>query len=42
MLSLAPQVRVFVCTQPTDMRNYAESGIMRSLREFDLAGGLTE
>lgn len=30
MLSLPPAVRVFVALEPTDMRNYAESSVMRS------------
>jgi hypothetical protein len=30
MLSLGPNVRIYLCTAPTDMRSYAVSVVMRS------------
>jgi hypothetical protein len=30
MLSLLELVRIYCCTQPTDMRNYAVTVVMRS------------
>ncbi len=41
MLSLAPQVRVFVCTQPTDMRKSFDglSGLVATVFEVELLSG---
>lgn len=41
MLSLAPQVRVFVCTQPTDMRKSFDglSGLVAAVFQVELLSG---